>query len=363
MKYIIFSLLLFTTFFSFAQKSAVSGVINSKDSTQIKVIALRPDSFPMVSVAFEALKDSKPIFGLQKQNLRVYEDDVQCPIVSLAEISENYPINISLVIDHSGSMGIDFMKAASTQDYTIPMDNAKDAVEEFISGFVSNKDSMQIIGFSNQVDIISEFSVDKNYLKMIIDSMEADSTTAFFDALEVATDKLKHRSGINIIVALTDGMDNYSQTSPKQIIKNANRDNIPIYCIGFGNVDKKLLEQVSDKTNGSFFYTDNSGALSQIYEEVHKRIMSIYDLRYSSNNLNSNDTLRKVRIEFNIDSQYLAQNILTLKIPEETINYIKAKQMKSKQKLTGFTVSGAVIASGILLFVFRRRNKNRRKQL
>lgn len=88
-----------------------------------------------------------------------------------------------------------------------PIDNAKKAITSFIKNFSSMKDSIQIIGFSTRVDIVSKFSVDKKYLQAITDSIKTDSSTAFLDALDYAVNELKERKGINVILALTAMVD------------------------------------------------------------------------------------------------------------------------------------------------------------
>ena len=91
-----------------AQTSEVFGEISTSDSTIIKVIQVSPDSFPAVSVVFEAVKNGTPVFGIQKEDVIVTEIGVSSDVIQLNEVSQNYPIYITLVIDHSGSMNEDY---------------------------------------------------------------------------------------------------------------------------------------------------------------------------------------------------------------------------------------------------------------
>lgn len=170
---------------------------------------------------------------------------------------------------------------------------------------------------------------------------------------------LKERKGVNVILALTDGLDNSSHISVEKVIKHANRHKIPIFNIGLGDVDQSFLKNISEQTHGDFYYTNNSNSLNAIYAEVQNRIQSIYDLTYTSNNLNLTESNRTVEISFNIDSIYLKNNIVDFDLPEETIEHIKAKRNNAKYKTIAYSITGVAIAGGVLLFVFRRRKKKK----
>lgn len=189
------ALLLLTTqltLSAFALDNKVDGTVTSTDSTELNIITVKPDEFPDISIILEAIKNGKPIFGLSAENVSVLEDGVVCDIVCLKEISSNYPINISLILDHSGSMDQDYSQLIDVttgmyvsgieyhidslgyfiidnypSDYVRPIDDAKEAILSFIEDFASEKDSIQIIGFSTRVDHVSEFSTDNEYLKKI----------------------------------------------------------------------------------------------------------------------------------------------------------------------------------------------------
>jgi hypothetical protein len=240
------------------------------------------------------------------------------------------------------------------------VENAKQAVVSFVKEFTAEtNDSIQIVGFSTKVDIVSKFSNNRSYLDSITNSISVESNTAYFDAINVALEELKNRDGINIIVALTDGLDNSSQITAKQVAKKAKRLKVPIYNIGLGYVNTLVLQQISNESNGVLYYTKQSNALQDIYQQIQKRIASIYDVRYISRNLSSIDTNRIIRIEFEIDSIYAQNNITYLNLSKETIQYIKAKERKRRQRFALFVVFGVAVGAGILIYRYRRRKHKR----
>ena len=385
MKIFIAIILVLSNVIGYAQNEKIKGLLSSSDSTELNIITTKPDEFPNISIVFEALKNGKPTFGLDKNSIRVFEDDVRCQVVKLEEISVDMPINISLILDHSGSMAEDYSQLLDTstgwyieevkfeydslgvpyiieypEGYVKPIDNAKKAILSFINNFNSTKDSIQLIGFSSRVDITSKFSINKEYLKNITNSINADSSTAFLDALEHGINELKGRKGINVILALTDGLDNSSHVNKRNIIKQAVKHKIPIFNVGLGAVDKPFLKSISNQTKGAFFYTKNSNSLVKIYEEIQQRIHSIYNLTYSSENLNLTDTNRKVEIQFDIDSIYLKKNTINVTLSKETVNAIQAKRDRRKYKMIGYSITGVALGAGLLIFTIRRRRTKKK---
>lgn len=379
MKYSIGLLLIIgVVFFSSAQQKTVYGDLRSTDSTHLNIIRIFPDTFPVVSIIFEAVKAKQPIFGLESSLLTVTENGAPCKIVKIHPIEDNYPINISLIIDHSESMLHDewqlydsitgkplfkyvmkngFVDIEYPKDFVKPIDNAKKAVSDFIQALSSSKDSIQIVGFSSSVDIYSGFSTDKKYLQSYVNKINADYSTAFLDAINFSLDSTKKHSGIKAVIALTDGMDNSSHVSIKDVIKKSKEFKIPVYTIGLGDVDKEFLKQISEQTGGAFYYTTKSSSLSGIYKQIQERIHAIYDLQYESENFNESDSIREVKIEFVVDSLYLSENINSYNLSEKAIQYIKEKKKREKYILIGGAASAVAVSSGIILFYIRRKKK------
>lgn len=88
-----------------AQKE-VDGSISIGDSINVKVSTVQPIEFPIMEVLFRA-EDMKgyPYWGITLENIEIKEDHVFCDVITLEHYSKNEPINIALVVDHSGSMG------------------------------------------------------------------------------------------------------------------------------------------------------------------------------------------------------------------------------------------------------------------
>ena len=85
----------------------IKGNITSKD-VNISILGVYQDDFPNVSVVFRAEKSNgNPVFGLKKKDMTVKENDENCQVISIQELSKQKPINVGIVLDHSGSMQFD----------------------------------------------------------------------------------------------------------------------------------------------------------------------------------------------------------------------------------------------------------------
>jgi Ca-activated chloride channel homolog len=328
----------------FGEVEKVKGNIAAKDSAKLSIINIYPDSFPNVSVVFK-IEDKKgnPLWGLKKSDLQVDEDKVNCQIVSLYPISENKAINIGIVIDHSGSMYEDLTKLYDAKGkaqfyydstgnlflpkgYVPPLDIAKKAVNTFVKSFDNQKDYISIIGFSSKVDVVLPLSQDVAKISKTINSMKAEDRTALYDAIIRGIEEVKDAEGINVIVVLTDGKDNESKSNWKKVVKDANNNNIPVYIIGFGDVNKNILKKITDATNGQFYYSKNSTNIGKVYQKISEQIQAFYNLVYVSNNISKFDTLRNVELSFEIDSLDISSKNKNYRLPAEVITYLEEKE-------------------------------------
>src|SRR5690554_7868379 len=89
----------------FGQTENIQTEIRADNIFDLSIIKVYPDSFPNVSVVFQAKnKYGKPLWTLDKSEIQVKENYQDCEVLRLLNISKDKPINIGLVFDHSGSM-------------------------------------------------------------------------------------------------------------------------------------------------------------------------------------------------------------------------------------------------------------------
>lgn len=375
MRIILIVILLSIQFPSFCQTS-FKGQLTSGDTMNLEILNAYPDSFPRVSLLFHAESTEKsPIWNLSKSDLIVKENKESQVIDTLFLQSKNNAINISLILDHSGSMQqsdelLDTIKYPEMaryiydgfiyttegfkypEGYIAPIDHAKSAISSFNKSFESNKDLINLIGFSSRVDVDFPFTNDFSKIDSVLSTVKADSMTAFYDALLRGIKNLDNRDGLKSIVALTDGLNNHSNFTFEDVLDSAVRKEIPIYVIGLGSVNIDTLSMLANLTGGRFYHTNDPKSLNEVYSEISRTIQSIYELHYTSNNLSHLDSLKEIILDYNIDSIYVQKAIVNKILPESVIQTLQKRKRQSDLKYIygGLTILVLVTMAGYLYY-------------
>jgi Ca-activated chloride channel homolog len=371
MNYLIPIVFTLFTFFGFAQVRNVKTKIESKNIFELSIIQVYPDSFPNVSVVFQAKNQyGKPLWLLKKTELEITENGIPSKILRLINISKNKPLNIGLVFDHSGSMfenpEIDFEKMMELSeryymgesipsDYVSSLDYAKEGVIQFLTSPGNHEDSILFVGFSEVVDKVFPLSNNLDQIRSFMEGIEPTGATAFYDAIYTTIDSLVLHSSNSAIIAMTDGMDNSSTHSYEEVIAHAKKNNIPIYVIGLGGVDKRSLKKMARKTDGFFYQTNDPNKLKEIYASIKGQLKSIYQVDYTSACMDFDTDERMIQFSFENDIMTFTNNSEKYNLPKEVQEYLKTQEKvrlenleKEKQNLY-WMIGGAL---GITLLGF-----------
>ena len=155
-----------------------------------------------------------------------------------------------LVVDTSGSMRGE------------KLDNVKEALTTFLDQIKNDSERVGLIEFYSDVTErarINELKNNRSALLRSVDTLEADGNTALLDGVAAAYDRLQQLNDperINAIVVMTDGKENASALSLKQLVsrlQNGNKRGVPvtIFAIAYGgDADMDVLQAISDATGG-----------------------------------------------------------------------------------------------------------------
>ena len=134
------------------------------------------------------------IQDLRKQDLTVYEDGIQRPVLGLQR-DINTPVSIGIVVDTSGSMS-----------WKLPA--AEAALEHFVRTLNPN-DQVFLTAFSDRTFLLQDFTDDPAALDRAIGLLHAYGQTALYDAVVQGLQKVERgRWPKKALLVMTDGMDN-----------------------------------------------------------------------------------------------------------------------------------------------------------
>lgn len=373
MKAIFLLVALLLTINGFTQNKEIDTEISSPNIYKLSIIKIIPDSFPDVSVIFQAKNMfGKPLWNLRKEELTISENNQKCQINRLLNISENKDLKIALVFDHSGSMDVNenivksigkgYVRHDSifNKNAKRVIDRAKEGVINFLEYDIKSSDSILFVGFSETADKVLPLTNKLKEIQLFVDELEPENNTSFYDALHLAIDSLKHHDALRVIVALTDGLDNSSKYSITEIEKYALENNIPIYIIGFGMAETQLLMHIADTTHGLFYYTSDAKKLSEIYLNIKKQLKSIYQVDYVSPNIQNLQEAKTIRFKFINDTLTFSNDSVYYSLPIETLNYIESQEKKRKRNnliMLGSTLFLILLLGAGSYLVYRKKVK------
>lgn len=179
---------------------------------------------------------------------------------------------ISIVMDHSGSMGE--LRVLALQK----------GVRDFISS-KDRDDALAIIKFDNFVKVESKLRRDPDellkYFK-VSGLMGFGGGTALLDAINAGISNVKDALNYSekSVMVFTDGNENSSLISKHEVILKALENKIKLHTIGYGDlVSEDYLRAIADYTGGSYYSLYDEFQLKWIFEDVYNKNKNFYGIR------------------------------------------------------------------------------------
>jgi hypothetical protein len=186
-------------------------------------------------------------------------------------------ISLSIVMDYSTSI-------TGFPDAVANMEEAA----SILVGKLSANDEADIIKYANVVRFMLDgFTADKTeLLAAIAEDPGLTQGSAFYDAAVAAVQRtLATTKDRQAVVILTDGEDTASAPGSglANTIDVALGGDVPVYTVGFGNVDALELGSLATETGGVFYEPAASDNLAAVYQQLANLLFDDqYVLSYES---------------------------------------------------------------------------------
>ena len=269
-------------------------VADSLGATARDVISLRPlevveRTFVSSVVVEPSVRDARgrPVNDLDLSSFRVYEDDVLQSIDLAAP--DTIPANYTLLVDSSQSMSrrIDFVRDAARQ---LPVR-------------LRENDQVTVVPFTRTLGTVTGPTKDRDTIASAIQSIRSTGGTAILDCLTAAVTQLQAVEGRNIIVLITDGYDENSQTSFDEAMAAIKASKITVYVIAVGGVagislrGEDVLREIATQTGGQAFFPAREFQLSDVHGLIASDVQQRYVLTYTPSNQRLDGKWRFIRVE------------------------------------------------------------------
>ncbi|HJU93636.1 MAG TPA: VWA domain-containing protein [Pyrinomonadaceae bacterium] len=256
-------------------------------------------------------RNGRAIGGMRESDFTVWENGIERRVTSVAPANE--PFNLVLLLDVSGSV-------------EERMDFIRKAARDFLRT-ASPQDRISIISFRDDIQIISDFSTDRQMLSRKLDEMDAGGGTALYDSLGyVLSEPLRRLRGERTaIVVMSDGDDNKSFLPFPAILEALQESGALVYplyvpsgLIPESSVPKPEItidplrtryltlttradeegRKLATASGGIYYPIRRLEDLQKAYDDVVAQLRSAYTITYASNSVSATP---RVRVRTNRD--------------------------------------------------------------
>ena len=233
-----------------------------------------------------------PVGGLQKDNFKLYEDDIPQKIAVFDRQSE-LPLSIILAVDASLS---------TKRDLKLELQSAR----KFANDILRPQDKLSLYQFSEIVEELVPFTSDIKRIDQGINRVHVRSATALYDAIYLSSDALMKRQGRKVMVLITDGGDTISQVKYAEALREAQIAEAIVYPIIVVPIESSAgrdlggehaLIQIAHDTGGKYYYASSLDQLDEAFRQISDELRTQYLLAYYPSQRLADSDFRRIKVD------------------------------------------------------------------
>jgi Ca-activated chloride channel family protein len=246
----------------------------------------------MINLNVEVLDpNGRYVRGLTKDNFEVFEDKTKQSIDLFS--FDDQPVSVGFVFDLSGSMSGKAQRARET-------------LREFVNGCHVD-DEMFLIGFNDKPTLLTDFTKNDADIVNSVAMMPAKGSTSLLDAVYMGVEKLRQgRYNRRVLIIISDGEDNSSRYSQKEIVNLVKESDVQIFSIGTTEIwqsptyadlsGMEILDSMSTMTGGKAYFPKDFNQMSSVCRQIALGLRNQYSIAYVPSNASLDGSWRKLKI-------------------------------------------------------------------
>ncbi len=232
------------------------------------------------------------VTNLGRKDFHLFEDSVEQTITTFAK--DDAPLSVGIIFDSSGSMRNKMKKSL-----------------EAISAFFRNAnpdDEFFLIEFNDRPRLTVPFTSDWSEVYRRVAKVRPFGCTSLYDALQTAVVQMKKAKNTRkAVLIISDGGDNRSRHSFKEIRNNLLEADVLVYAIGIFDQNAegltpeekngpKLLDELAGQTGGRHYPTDDLDSLPEISSRIGLELRNQYLVGFTPESGTNDGKFHRVKV-------------------------------------------------------------------
>jgi VWFA-related protein len=283
----------------------------------------------------------------------------------------------SVSFEKSGE-GVGYVFAIDTSGSILPkhLEQIKIAMANWIAE-MGPMDRVALLSFSDKVDVISDFTADKNRVKDGLSRLQqgGDRTLlhlALSEALDLGTRHDQDLPDRRAVLVLSDGKDEGSGLAVEDVLLKAQTLHVPIYAIGYSNLPGKERRQYLDVLHrfallsGGAYSESGEGDLAPSFVSVKKAIARVFIATFQCPDYPSDGHNYRLEVQLNAGTRSFSDGyelpVFSAQVRGPGGGPVSPAARGQRRKLmwvAGAGVGALLVLAG--LFVFRRKRQRRKE--
>ena len=224
------------------------------------------------------------VVGLEQEFFKIYENNVEQTITHFT--NDPSALSVGIVLDISGSMKANILSARNSVIRFLERGNAQD--EYFL------------VTFNDRTALVQDFTPRSTNIENQISISNPKGRTALYDAVYLALQKARDsRNEKKALIIITDGEDNNSRYTFKEVKEFAKESDTQIYVIGErGEMGYGIAvsREIVRLTGGRAFFPNSFKELDYFCNLIHTELRNQYVIGYTPSDGEKNGKWRKIKV-------------------------------------------------------------------